>query len=248
MDMDLSRAITKKLTADTHSIHLALRSHVQQHVAARVRTVEARAAQKEEQWTRERSEFQNQIARLLAENALLRAGGNSTKGECEQCERQKQVVMDLRAELQQCQEEAQEHQDRLEERVMRKKDRLKEYVRLLYSKDDEIATLETRCQVQSDEIALLVEKLLTALEEEVDRERSASERPESPAAELSKDDQFDDEESLNSIEDQINRLIARIGMGTVGGEASEISEGSDEAFDIEAVSAGDRAAKRRRLS
>ena len=131
--------------------------------------------------------------------------------------------MDLRAELQQCQEEAQEHQDRLEERVMRKKDRLKEYVRLLYSKDDEIATLETRCQVQSDEIALLVEKLLTALEEEVDRERSASERPESPAAELSKDDQFDDEESLNSIEDQINRLIARIGMGTVGGEASEIA-------------------------
>ena len=209
------------------------------------------AAQKEEQWVREWTDYQNQIARLQAENALLRNGGDALRGGCEHCARQKQLIVDLRAELQQCQEEAQEQQDRLEERVIRKKDKLKEYVRLLYSKDDEIAALETKCQVQSDEISILVEKCLTALEDEVDRERSASERSDSPVTELSKGDQFDqfdDEESLNSIEHQINQLIARIGMGTVSSEDSDMGEVLDGVSDSESASAGDRAAKKRKLN
>ena len=125
--------------------------------------------------------------------------------------------------------------------MTRKKNKLKEYIRLLYAKDDEIEALETKCQVQSDEISILVDKCLTALEDEVDRDRIVSEGSDLPVAELpngDQPDQFDDEESLNSIEHQLNQLIARIGMETAGSDTSETGMGLDKVPDSESASAG----------
>ena len=248
--MDLSRALTMKLESDTRTIQEALRSHVHQHVAAKVRAVQMEAVKREEQWVRERNDFQSQIARLQAENALLRNGSDSSRGSCDQCARQKKIIVDLRSELQQCQEESQEQQDRLEERVTKKRNKLKEYVRLLYAKDDEIEALETKCQVQADEISVLVDKYLTALEDEVDRDRIASEESSLSAAELSngdQSDQFDDEESLNSIEMQLNQLIARIGMESVGSVAPEADLALDEVPDSNSALTGDRVSKKRKI-
>ena len=248
--MDLSQALTMKIESDTQAIQKALRSHVQQHVAAKVRAVQMGAAQREEQWVRERNDFQSQIARLQAENALLKNGSDSSRGSCDQCARQKKIIVDLRTEFQQCQEEAQEQQDRLEERVTKKKNKLKEYVRLLYAKDDEIEALETKCQVQADEISVLVDKYLTALEDEVDRDRIVSEGSNLSVAELSngdQSDQFDDEESLNSIEQQLNQLIARIGMESVGSDAPEADLVLDGVPNSNSALTGDRVSKKQKL-
>ena len=248
--MDLSQALTMKLESDTRTIQEALRSHIHQHVSTKIRAVQVEAAKREEQWVRERNDLQSQIARLQAENALLRNGSDSPRGRCDQCARQKEIIVNLRSELQQCQEDSQEQQDRLEERVTRKRNKLKEYVRLLYAKDDEIEALETKCQDQAGEISELVDKYLTALEDEIDRNRVAPGGSNLSATELSdgeQSDQFDDEESLNSIEMQLNRLIARIGCESVESVVPGAGLALDGVPDSNSALNGDRTSKKRKI-
>ena len=156
--MEVSRDLAMKLDSDTRGIQQALLAHVHQHVSMKTRVVQAEATRREEQWVRERDDLQGQVARLKAENALLRNGGDLQRGKCDQCVKHKETIVNLRSELQQCQDDSQEQQDRLEERVVRKRTKLKEYVQLLYAKDDEIETLEAKCQNQAGEISELVDK------------------------------------------------------------------------------------------
>ena len=165
-----------KLDSQTHVIQQNLLAHVHKHLSVKTRAMNAEVTKREEKWGQERDFLQGQIAKLEAENARLKGDGALRRGKCSQCIKHRETIAGLQKGLQQCQEDSQEQQDRLEEQVSRKKTKLKGYVQLLYAKDDEIEELEMKCQQRESEISELEDKYLFSIKAELDKRRAELDR------------------------------------------------------------------------
>ena len=150
---------------------------------------------------------------------------------CSRCIKHQETIAGLKKDLQQCQEDSQEQQDRLEEQVFMKRTKLKGYVQLLYAKDNEIEMLETKCQQRASEVSELEDKYLSSIEVELQERRVALEKNiaehslsvsgclnsggSTEEQKPSKDarcggEQSDDEKFLNSMEAELGRLIDQL--------------------------------------
>ena len=138
--MDTPKNLMLKLDFEAHIIQKNLLVYINKHISSKTQAMNAELTKKEEQWERERKLLQGQVAKLKVENAQLTNNVPSRRGKCGQCTKHKETITVLKEDLKQCQEDSQDQQDRLEEQVARKKTKLKEYVELLYTKDEETSS------------------------------------------------------------------------------------------------------------
>ena len=148
---------------------------MQEQLSTKTWVLTAEMIEKEEGWGRERDMLYGQIAKLDAENARSKGAGGSKQGKCCQCVKHRKTIAGLKRDLRQCQEDSQDQTARLEEQVFAKRAKLRGYVRLHYSKDNEIARLELKCQQRKVDFSDLEDKYLSSIEASLYERRVALE-------------------------------------------------------------------------
>jgi len=199
---------------------------------------------------------QDRAADRGAEKACEGETGVLKRGrKCSECAKHKKAISGLELDLQNSQEDSQDRVAGLEERLLAKRAKLREYVQLLYLKDTEISKLELQCKQLETEYSELEDKYLVfvqaglsdrreALEGDItvdhDQEMSFTDSGDADLSVISRGDakHAEDAEFLRSMETELRQLIDRLTPDSDSGAEADLVSSSGDVYPTDSLSLG----------